>query len=104
ISPFAAEFAAKREVVMRAKAMGQLWDSTVPAIFLAWAERMKVEVPEPLVEAVRDLGFQIADWKTHYDKQVAENQSLQAAITKVQEAHLASQKSHSANLAKMTED
>ena len=46
----------------------------------------------------------LADWKTLHDKQVAENQTLQAAITKVQEAHLASEESHSANLAKMTED
>lgn len=65
---------------------------------------MKFEVPEPLIDAVRDLGFQVADWKTLHDKQVAENQTLQAAITKVQEAHLASEETHSTNLAKMTED
>lgn len=67
ISPFAAEFAAKRELAIRAKVMGQLWDSTNPAIFLAWAERMNFDVPGALTDAVRALGHQIADWKTLYD-------------------------------------
>jgi hypothetical protein len=33
-SPFARKFAAQREIVLRAKAMGQLWNRTIPTLFL----------------------------------------------------------------------
>lgn len=63
VSPFAAQFASRREIVIRAKAMGQLWDYTIPTMFLAWAERMRIEVPQELVEAVSALGKVVADRK-----------------------------------------
>lgn len=41
-SPFASIFAKRRDLILRAKVMGQLWDQTIPRIFVDWAERMKV--------------------------------------------------------------
>lgn len=69
ISSFAKEYSARRVMVERAKISGQLWESTYPNLFLAWAERMRFEMPTALIDAVKALGIQIADWKTIYDKQ-----------------------------------
>ncbi|MES0096394.1 hypothetical protein [Mesorhizobium sp. M0019] len=103
ISPFASEYAAKRELAMRAKAMGQLWDSTVPAVFLAWAERMRVSVPTELVAAVKGLGIQIADWKTLYDQANGVAQSAQALVTEKHSALMAAMADHSQSISKLTE-
>jgi hypothetical protein len=75
-SPFALEFSNRRELVIRAEVMGQLWDQTAPSVFLAWAERMRFSMPTDLIEAVKSLGIQIRDWKTLYDRNVAMAQRL----------------------------
>lgn len=103
ISPFAAQYAAKRELAMRAKAMGQLWDSTIPAGFLAWAERMRVSVPAELVAAVKGLGIQIADWKTLYEQANEVAQSAQALATEKHSALMAAMADHSQSISKLTE-
>jgi hypothetical protein len=64
VSRFASEYASRRDIVMRAKAMGQLWEFTIPTMFLAWAERMEFPLSGDLVEAVKSLGNQVADWKS----------------------------------------
>jgi hypothetical protein len=64
VSQFASEYASRREIAMRAKAMGQLWEFTIPSMFLAWAERMEFPLSGDLVEAVKSLGNQVADWKS----------------------------------------
>jgi hypothetical protein len=68
-SYFVAEFEARLMLVASARDAGQLWDSTIPNLFLAWAQRMRFEVPAHLAGAIRALGIQIADWKTLFDDQ-----------------------------------
>ena len=68
-SPFIAKYNANREQVTRAKTMGQLWDSTIPNIFITWAERMRFELPVELVNNVKSLGVQVADWKSAFETQ-----------------------------------
>lgn len=69
ISPLAAQYEARFMIVSRAKAAGQLWDPMAPGVFLAWADRMKFEMPALLADAVKALGIQVADWKTLFDQQ-----------------------------------
>lgn len=52
VSPFAKAYQEQQDLFNRARFAGQLWDQTIPGVFLAWAERMKVEMPASLVEAV----------------------------------------------------
>lgn len=66
-STFAQAFASKRDVVRRAVEMGQLWEKTIPWIFVKWAGRMKFALPDNLVDAVNETGEQIADWKSLYE-------------------------------------
>lgn len=76
-SPFATQYAAARELVVRAEVMGQLWQRTIPMVFIDWAERMEFPVATELVQAVRSLGFQIVDWKTLYERQVTLTQEAE---------------------------
>jgi hypothetical protein len=43
---------------------------------------MKVEMPAGLVVAVKDLGIQIADWKSLHDRLQTRVQELEAALAK----------------------
>ena len=95
VSPFASKYASRREIVLRAETMGQLWQSTIPGVFLAWAERMHFQVPAELVETVKELGIQICDWKTAYDKQAAQLLSAQNELEEERSAHLATMDKHS---------
>ena len=98
VSPFAIEYEARLMIVMRAKAAGQLWDSTIPGVFLAWADRMQFEMPNSLRDAIQALGIQIADWKARYDRlkvttddlkgeQEATIKELQSEITRLSLPH-----------------
>lgn len=67
VSSFAAEYARQRTLLLRAVAMKQLSDGTLPGAFLAWAKRNRFPYPQELEDAVRQHGHQIADWKSMYD-------------------------------------
>jgi hypothetical protein len=69
-SPFAAQYARRRDLAMRALSWKQLYDPVLPGIFLAWANRTDIPVPPELTEAVEKHGGQVADWKTLHDKAV----------------------------------
>lgn len=93
-SRLAYEFALKREVVERARVMGQLWEQTIPSVFVAWAKRMRFEMPEALIKAVEDLGVQIADWKSHYDQNAAELADARATIAALRQKNLDETREH----------
>ncbi len=104
ISPFAAQFSAKREIAIRAKTMGQLWEQTIPSNFLAWAGRMGFECPVELIASVQALGIQIADWKTLYDGQKKLNETMQNQLIEKHDSHMASLREHSAYIEKTGEE
>lgn len=104
ISPFAAQFSAKREIAIRAKTMGQLWEQTVPSNFLAWAKRVGFEFPVELIASVQALGIQIADWKTLYDGQKKLNETMQNQLVEKHDSHMASLREHSAYIDKTGEE
>ena len=95
VSPFASEYASRREIVLRAEKMGQLWQSTIPAVFLAWAERMRFPIPAELVETIKELGIQIRDWKTAHDEQKLLAESAQHKLEEELDAHIATMAKHS---------
>jgi hypothetical protein len=101
VSAFAAKYQAKLMLVERAKEMGQLWAKTTPIVFLAWAERMRFEMPVELVGSVKALGVQVADWKTFYDTQVQRTNEANAEIQALNEKSLANGKDHIAFLDRM---
>lgn len=83
-SAFASEFAVRREICVRAIGAGQMYSNTIPTFFLAWAGRIRISVPVELVQAVEDLGYQIADWKTLYDQRGSELAKLSRRIAELE--------------------
>ncbi len=104
VSPFAAGYMARHEILTRAKLAGQLWDSTIPGVFIAWAERMRVSVHAPLVDAIRDLGVQVADWKSAYDVQRKIAEDATAELLAEKEAGIRKTNEHTAYLKKFAND
>jgi two-component sensor histidine kinase len=68
ISSFAQQFARRRDLLMRAKVMTQLYDPVLPGFFLAWAKRNNIPYPHELEAAVVAHGHQVADWKSNFDE------------------------------------
>jgi hypothetical protein len=68
ISPFAGQYARRRDLALRAVHWEQLFDPVLPGIFLAWCERLKLPVPAELTVAVEECGVQVADWKGLYEE------------------------------------
>lgn len=76
-------FMNRLEIARRAVLAQQLYDPVYSQLFLAWALRMKIDVPEGLVSAVEALGIQVADWKTLFDDSHAKlsSERLEAEAT-----------------------
>lgn len=68
VSPFAFQYSRVRDLAHRAKAWEQLYDPVLPTIYLAWARRSEIAVPEELIRMVESRGVVIGDWKDNYDK------------------------------------
>ncbi|MFN3252310.1 hypothetical protein [Roseibium album] len=91
-SEFAEAYEARREIFVRAEAMGQLSTSTVPSVFLTWANQMQVSVPEELVAAVRELETLISDQKPNNHPEQKRQQQSEKTL---QEKHIATRERES---------
>lgn len=67
-SPFAERFSEIRELARRYVNCKELSETVYPGVFLAWAKRMRLDLPIMLIDAVTDIGVQVADWKSHYEQ------------------------------------
>jgi hypothetical protein len=85
ISPFAAQYARRRDLVQRAVRWKQLFDPVLPGFFLAWAKRTDISVPEQLTTAIEARGVQVADWKTVYDEAKVKWEENYAALERLYE-------------------
>lgn len=103
-SRFAAIYRAQRQIFHSAKIAGQLWDSTIPGVFLAWAERMNVEMPPALVDAIKALGVQIADWKSAYERQKATAEKAEAEALEEKKASIKLMADHGTYIQKLSID
>jgi hypothetical protein len=88
VSAFAAAYQARRDIILSAKLAGQLYETNIPGFFIAWAARMNIDLPAPLVDAVNGLGIQIADWKTAYDRQKQVAEAAEAKALAAQEENI----------------
>lgn len=84
VSDFAKKFAARRELVRRAINMGQLSEMNLPGFFIAWADRMKIDIVPELKTALSELGIQIADWKTLFDREAAQSKELLKRLVQIE--------------------
>lgn len=82
-SPFIEQYRKVRDLALRAKNFNQLYDPILPGLFIAWARRIKIEVPKELIQKIEDQGILIADWKDMYDKLKEQYDALQESHTSV---------------------
>lgn len=68
VSPFALKYSRIRDLAKRSVAWRQLYDPVLPGIYLAWARRTEIDVPEELLRLVEGRGIVIADWKDLHDQ------------------------------------
>lgn len=80
VSPFAAEFASQREIVMRAITMRQLREKAPPVRVIAWAEDIQFHMPEDLIETVKALSPPDVDWRKLFEQSQAKVQAQTAQI------------------------
>jgi hypothetical protein len=77
-SPFAFQYARRRDLVLRAVPWQQLFDPVLPGIFLAWCKRTGIDVPPALEAAVTIWGVRIADWRKLYEELQAETEKRES--------------------------
>ncbi len=68
VSSFAMNFSARRDLAIRAKGAGQLYDPVLPGLFLGWVKRMKMDFPAELASLVQEFGGYVGDWKLLYEQ------------------------------------
>jgi hypothetical protein len=73
VSRFAAAYCQMWDWAARDQTSGQLSDPVLPAVFIAWAKRSGVAVPEELEAAVSSRGDQWIDWQARYNEVVAQS-------------------------------
>ena len=91
-SEFVRQYDQHRTIVNRAKAMGQLWEQTIPNVAVAWARRMRLEIPDQLAAEIDALGIQVADWKSLFDQQQKDFSDLKIVLTNEREKYLQAMK------------
>ena len=71
-SPFAFQYARRRDLALRALPWQQLFDPVLPGIFVAWCKRTGIELPAALEASITASGAKIADWRELYEQSQAE--------------------------------
>jgi hypothetical protein len=78
ISAFAAQYARRRDLATRAVAGRQLFDPVLPTIFVDWAERLELGLPDELTAAVRARASHATDWKELFKQSKQANEKSEA--------------------------
>lgn len=81
ISLFAKRFADQRSLFNRAVWTGDLFERTLPPVFLAWAKAKDIELPAALLAEVEKLGIHVVDAKPVVEQATEAIKNLQAKLS-----------------------
>lgn len=81
ISAFAKKFADQRSLFNRAVWTKELFERTLPPVFLAWAKSKDIEMPAALLAEVKKLGIHIVDAKPVVEQAADAIKNLQAQLS-----------------------
>jgi hypothetical protein len=84
VSDFVRHYGKRRQLALRAVAIRQLTDGVLPGLFLGWAKRNELDVPEELVLLVEKRAQPIADWPALLEQCQSK---LQETLTWAKEYH-----------------
>lgn len=82
VSDFAREYAKRRDLVERAVWAKQLFDPIHPSIFLSWAIRLQLSVPDELESAAAQVGLSLQGWQDLYEEALEQNRQSIQFLTK----------------------
>lgn len=85
IFQFAKEYEKRRDLAIRAKNFKKLFDPVIPTLFIAWAGRNDIELPDELVAAVQKYAGNAYDWQKAYEERGAVVEKQQAFIEEQKE-------------------
>jgi len=71
-SPFAQRYEKLRDLTLRAKSVGQLFDRTLPSVYLAWAKEHKIALDDELLEHAVNSGISLKGWQNLYNEKNAQ--------------------------------
>jgi hypothetical protein len=74
-STFVLEYSRIRELASRAKDWQKLYDPILPQLFINWAKKNDIPVPDELSEKVASRHNNLIDWKKMYDDLLEKNNS-----------------------------
>jgi hypothetical protein len=83
VSPFAVEFARRRDLANRARVVGEITDPIAPGAFIAWGKRQGWQFPTELETAVAERG-PIGDWHTLFKSEKAAHQKTKESGAQAQ--------------------
>ncbi len=67
-SPFVIEYQKRTDLMRRAEEWGDLEDPVAPSVFVSWAKKNDIKIPQMLEEQVELRHEAIVDWKKAYDE------------------------------------
>lgn len=82
-SAFAVAYSRLRDLTLRAKGAGVLFDPVLPGIYIGWAKQNRLPFPADLEAAVVALGNHILDWKSMYDELKTRTEATNGELTSI---------------------
>ena len=77
---FGRQYSEMRELIRRAIVAGQIFESTIPGVFIAWARSVGIELSNKLPEQATNDGISFMTWKQIYeDAKLKHQESTQVA-------------------------
>lgn len=80
VSPFARRYSKRRDLTQRAEIARQLCNPVSPEIFISWAKKLDIHLPDDLLRKAIDRGFSLKHWQDLYAQTVDQNKKQVAAL------------------------
>ncbi len=76
VSAFARSYERLRDLTKRALSAGQLFDPVSPSIYLSWAKKLNIPLPDGLVTGASNSGISLKGWQDLYEIQKKHTEEL----------------------------
>ena len=76
VSAFARSYERRRDLTRRALIAGQLFEPVTPGIYISWAKKRNIPLPDGLVTRARNNGISLKDWQDLYEAQLKHSEAI----------------------------
>ncbi len=75
-STFIVQYTNLQDLTKRAVSFKKLYDPVIPSLFLQWAKKKDICIPQPLIDMVDKYGTNYIDWQEHYNQLKGQHDKL----------------------------